>query len=234
MMANGETSKLKAYLDRNRLPAQRIAELTEKYKDVCDSKSDREFWDGYYRYGMDKLHESLDYSLNLRTFGALNSLIFPGSSVLELCCRGGFFGTYLAGSRPDIRYMGLDINPLAIENAKLLAKRNRVNPELFACGDYRDYRPHFGRPDIITGRNITNTGDYDVDFSAIKLFVQMADEIAAMHFTYEHALKTTLMHLKYSFEKHGYTFEDVSGFIGSEALPGDAGCIIFRAMKYFK
>jgi hypothetical protein len=175
---------------------------------------------------MDFLLESIDFKFNLRTFDLMKDLVSPNSSVVELCCRSGFFGVYLAGSRPDIRYIGIDIHPIAIGNAKGLASANGLNPDVFLCMDYSSYN---SMPDTIIGRNLTNTGDYGIDFQAIERITRMAENIIVLHFAYERSLVSELMNLNSSYEKKGFAFNQVSDFIESEALFHGVKCFVYNA-----
>jgi tRNA G46 methylase TrmB len=238
------SDRLRSFLERNRPSQKRMAELRERYKDRAESRGDKAFWDSYYSLDLYLLHESSDFDLNLRTFDVLKDLVFPDSRVIDLCCRSGFFGVYLASSRPDIMYMGIDMHPVAIEKAKELASANGLSPDIFICADYRakarlffsfeQYKASENRHDTIIGRNLTNTRNYGIDAQAIETITRMADDLIVLHFSYDRALKMDLMYLKFSYEKYGFTFVQVSDFVESEALFTGVGCFVYTARKYFR
>ena len=58
-----------------------------------------------------------------------------GSSVLDLCCDCGIVTCFMARQLPDTKFVGIDINEGAIENAKELARRLNVNNVEFVCAD---------------------------------------------------------------------------------------------------
>ncbi len=203
---------LAAYLKKNGLSLKSIAEISGEHAKINGIMEESEFWNQYYKSGLDAFHESVEYSLNMETFGLMADMIPSCARVFEPCCRSGYLGAWLASSRPDIGYVGMDINPLAIEKAKKAAFSNGVHPRLFVQGDYRR---HSGKYDIAIGRNITNTGDFEVDLAAIRKIISIAGEIVVLHFTYENRIENDISSLRTYYYARGFTLENVFGPFGT-------------------
>ena len=61
--------------------------------------------------------------------------IAPGDTVADLYCGVGTIGMYLAHRHPDARFVGVEIVPEAIEDAKANAKANGLTNVEYFCGD---------------------------------------------------------------------------------------------------
>lgn len=229
--ASKPNPKLKAYLRKNGLSLKKITEVSEEHARINGIMNEKEFWGLYYKSGMDAFCESVDYYLNMETFCLMAGMVRSGAKVFEPCCRSGYFGAWLASSRKDIEYMGMDINPIAIGKAKELARRNALNPACFALGDYRQ---HSGRHGIVIGRNITNTGNFGIDLAAIRKIASIADEIAVLHFTYRHRIETDVSSLRACYMNCGFLFEQASGALKTAAdhPSGDSAvAFVYRASR---
>jgi hypothetical protein len=229
--ANKPNPKLAAYLRKNGLSLKKITEVSDEHAEINNISSEKEFWNRYYKSGLDAFHESVEHSLNMETFGLMADMVRSKARVFEPCCRSGYFGAWLASSRQDIDYMGMDINPIAIQKAKELALSNAVSPARFVQFDYRQ---HFGRHDIIIGRNITNKDDFEIDLAAIKKITSIADEIAVLHFTYEHRIEIDSSNLSMFYNSYNFVFEQASGpFETATGSPAGSSAVafVYRAFK---
>lgn len=56
-------------------------------------------------------------------------------NVLDLCCDCGIVTCFMAENNPDTKFIGVDINETAVENAKKLAKRLELTNVEFICKD---------------------------------------------------------------------------------------------------
>jgi len=61
--------------------------------------------------------------------------IQPGDTVADLYCGVGTIGMYLAHRHPEARFVGVEIVPEAIEDAKANAKANCLTNAEYFCGD---------------------------------------------------------------------------------------------------
>gem|GEM_PF-6939728 len=222
---------LAAYLKKNGLSLKSITEISAEHARINHIPNEMEFWNQYYKSALDAFHESVEYSLNMETFGLMADMVPSCATVFEPCCRSGYFGAWLASSRPDVEYVGMDINPLAIEKAKQLAASNAVDPSRFV---QFDYHKHSIRHDIVIGRNITNTGNFDIDRTAIKKITSIADRIAVLHFTYEDRMGSDVSNLWVCYGTCGFAFEQASEpfgtATGSPSGPA-AVAFVYRAAK---
>ncbi len=229
--ASKPNPRLAEYLKKNGLSLKKITEVSEEHARINKIFDEKEFWNLYYKSGLDAFQESVGYFLNMETFGLMAGMVHSRARVFEPCCRSGYFGAWLASSRQDIDYIGMDINPIAIQKAKELASINGINPGRFVQFDYRQ---HFGRHDIVIGRNITNTGDFGIDLNAIKKMTSIADEIAVLHFTYEHKIEIEVSNLSMFYSSYGFFFEQVSiPFETSAGSPDGPSAVafVYRAFK---
>lgn len=63
-----------------------------------------------------------------------NTDMFKGS-VLDMACDCGITTCFMARCYPDCHFVGIDVNPLAIENAKKLAEKVNVSNVEFICAN---------------------------------------------------------------------------------------------------
>jgi hypothetical protein len=225
--ADKPNPRLAEYLKRNGLSFKKITEISDEQIEAerADGQLLRKL---FYSSGLDAFQESVEYSLNMETFGMMAEMLHSGARVFEPCCMSGYLGAWLASSVKGIDYVGMDIDPIAIAKAKELAYGNVVNPACFTEGDYR---ANSTRYDVVVGRKITNCGNSDIDIDAIKKICSLADELIVLHFTYDNRAEITASNLGHFYASYGFVFEQASEPFKTATGENGAVAFVYRAFK---
>lgn len=90
---------------------------------------------------------------NLYNIAADYANLTDGQLLLDLYCGAGTIGLSIAKKLPNIKLIGIEVIPDAVENAKQNALRNKINNTDFICGDAGQAASHLANqnitPDVI-------------------------------------------------------------------------------------
>ncbi|MBT4541216.1 class I SAM-dependent methyltransferase [Candidatus Woesearchaeota archaeon] len=219
-------ASIEDYFARNRIIAKGIYNVPPEFIRVTRIPDDEEYYEEYYRTGLDDFFECVNFHPNKRLFTLILSLVEDFQDLFEPCCQSGLFGSYIAGNH-DGTYRGMDINQFAIEKAKQRAIDNELDPNIFQQGNIFEYEEEH---EAIVGRYVINRKRDGVYPEMVEKVCNISRNIILVQTVYGNNSQEQIFEsYKREFAKHNYSFEVLAKSI--KTLTSDSYSFVFKASK---
>jgi hypothetical protein len=199
-----------SYLEKNGILQKSPKEIQREFSQIDQALPEFEYYSSFYAQNQDLVLECLNYSISTGFFPALLNALESSENILEPMCMTGILGCYIASHKKN--YLGIDMHPAAISNAKKHANKNGVAAECFQESNFLEYQSHH---DIIIGRNFL--GSFELDTNIFHKCSEVAPVIVALQSYHpsDHP-KLAIQRTEKEFRNNGYRHIDL--IYGPETL----------------
>jgi len=215
------------FFQKNQITRKTLDDATIEQRRARSIIDDQPYYDVYYRTNLDFLLECVDRDINEYLYDIVLAEIQGAKDLFEPCCGSGLFGCGIA-SETGARYLGVDINALAIAKARKLAEKNSLRNTVFEIADVFEYR---SRHEVVVGKCVANDSFLRPDRAMIGALTNISDRIILIQPLNKlfSLAKASVMTYEEIFSSYGYKFNVCSEFIKSPAT--DAYMVVIKAEK---
>jgi hypothetical protein len=204
---------IEEYFRKNGIEEKSNDDITPEQRGTSYIEDETEYFDVYFKTGLDTVVEGLDLYMNKLIFDLILQEAKKYQDLFEPRCQSGIFGCYIA-SMIEGKYGGLDINPFGIKKAKERALVNGLNQNIFVLGDALPYKKEH---EAVIGRYVVNGRYFDIEDGMMDLVSRITKNVVIAQSSQSFATAETIQDYKEQFERHGYKFRLVGNPIESNA-----------------